>query len=723
MMKSRSITKHTDGAAIFKIFHLSTLSTLFASTLISSSHLFADANTHQSDNAFPIYTIEQAGQGKIIYTKNCATCHGNNLNDGGFATPITGDAFYSVWGGRSANDLLQYIRKNMPKGLPGSLSDKQYVDVLSYMFQVTGLPSGNEELRADIKQLSAITLPLPSSGPTVNNAIYIPPAPNPRDNPLDRITPVTDEMLIAPPDADWLMWRRTYDAHGYSPLKQITTANVNDLKVVWSWNMPEGRNVSTPLVHDGVMFMYGFGSLLYAFNAQTGDLLWRYEPEPKFDSPRDLGPRAISIYKNTVILTTDNGNVSALDVKTGEVVWDTPILNSNTTIFSSGSLVADGKVVLGTTTNRNPGKNFVVALDADTGEEKWRFYTIEKPGGNSDTWNGISADKRQGAGIYVPGSYDPESKLVYFGTANTYEPQLLSDLKDNDSNNDGLYTNSTLALDINTGKLAWHFQHLANDQWNYDWAFERTISTSSNNGTTHKSIITGGKQAIFDSLHATKGSYLFSLDLGLQNMVKAINPISGKKEIAPEAYPTAGETRLVCPDAIGARTWRPTALNPDTKILYIPYREACMKIRNLSPGDIPHGNFGQNVIPRPDSDGNFGGLSAYDLTARKNLWTHRYRTVPSTGVLATAGRLLFYGSRDRVFSAHDSANGDELWRVRLNSVPNGTPISFMIEDRQYIAVTTGEFGPAYPFGFAENDKNPRTALSTIWVFELSSAIH
>ncbi|MDA1371730.1 MAG: PQQ-binding-like beta-propeller repeat protein [Proteobacteria bacterium] len=372
--------------------------------------------------ALPSYTSSQAQQGEILYQQTCIACHGTNLDNGSFAPPITGDLFYGVWGGRSVAELLQYIKESMPPGSPEKLSDSASLELVSYMFQEHGIPAGQQALSLDS---NTQLLPIPASGLVVIETIEIPPPPTTVANPLDNITTVTDDTLSAPPAADWLMWRRTYDSQGYSPVNQISRNNVKDLQMVWSWTMPAGRNITTPLVRDGVMFMYGAGSNVYAFDAQTGDVLWRYQLALQ---PRPFGPRAISIYKETIILTTDLGQVIALAIKTGEVVWNSLVLKSEESeesdgssafpiYFSAGTLVADGKVLVSTSTAERFEKNFIAALDANTGEEIWRFYTVESPGGERDTWNRASEDQRQGAGMYVPASYDPELKLILLAPA------------------------------------------------------------------------------------------------------------------------------------------------------------------------------------------------------------------------------------------------------------------------------------------------------------------
>ncbi|NKB39076.1 MAG: PQQ-binding-like beta-propeller repeat protein [Gammaproteobacteria bacterium] len=669
-------------------------------------------------NDFPNYTSEQATLGKAVYEKSCQSCHGENLNDGS-SVPIAGDVFYSTWGGRTVAELLKYLESDMPQGAPGALSLKEYSQVLAYMFHKSGFPEGDIEVLSADSEYKHALLPVPASGRVSADIVTIPPDPNPRTNPLDSLSSVSTEMLEMAPAEDWLMWRRTYDAKGFSPLKKINVETVADLKVAWAWSMPPGRNISTPLVHDGVLYMYGAGSLVYAFNAKTGDILWRYKRNLNSSTPRTFGPRAIALYLNKVILTTDDGHIVALDAKSGKVSWDKNVLESDGFWYSGGPLIAKEKVLIGTTTASGPGLNYISALDVHTGDEVWRFYTIAQKGEAGNTWNGAAAEKRQGASIWIPPSYDSEQELVFFGTGNTYRPQLLSDQAEGSINNDGLYTNSTLALDINTGKLVWYFQHLPNDQWNYDWAFERTLTTLSIKGKDKNVVITGGKQGIFEAMQIDNGKYLFSIDLGLQNVISNIDPLTGDKKIANDVYPVKNNTRFVCPDSLGNRNWQATSYNKNTNTLFTTVREACMKIRSpMLPGDTPHGHFGQKPYPRTDSDGNFGGLRAIDIKTRKILWSIRKRPELSTSLLATAGDLIFSGARDRFFSAYAQTDGRELWRTRLNGVPAGGPISYMVESKQYVAVSTGDSEGLGEYNLGDADRNPKTSSATIWVFEL-----
>ncbi len=563
-----------------------------------------------------------------------------------------------------------------------------------------------------------------AAGPSGGISPYatLPPAPA-RPNPLDKITPVTDAILSNPPAGDWLTWRRTYDDQGFSPLKQIDRGNVADLRVAWTWSLPPGPNESTPLVHDGVIFIHSFGDKVQALDARTGDLLWQYSRELSKDTPPGV-KRNIAIYGDRLFISTSDVHVVALDVKTGKVAWDHMVGDYKTALrMSGGPLVAKGKVMQGVS-GRVAGGNFIVALDARTGEESWRFYSIARPGEpGGESWNGLPLEKRNGGSVWLAGSYDPTLNLAFFGIAQTYDTApLVHPVNQPGITNDGLYTDSTVAINPETGKLAWHFQHQPNDQWDLDWAFERHLIKLPVNGVTRTVAVTAGKQAIYDVLDAATGKYIFSMDLGLQNLVTAIDPKTGAKTINTKLIPGDGETKMVCPHAGGAKNWIASSYNADTKMLYTPLVESCMDMIPVKPGE--RANLSTDVRwvvrPRLDSDGKYGRLEAINLETKKVVWTDRQRAPQTTGALATAGGVVFSGSLDRVISAHDDLSGKLLWQARLNDVPSSHPITYSVNGKQYLAVVVGNGGPQATSwnALVPEIQNPPDRGAAIFVFEL-----
>jgi alcohol dehydrogenase (cytochrome c) len=676
------------------------------------------------------FTDAQATEGQSAYSQNCAGCHGPNLDDGEFAPPVKGTAFSQQWGGKSVGDLFTYIRTKMPPSNAGGLGEPVYLQITAFILQsnnvsltATTLPGGAPS--ATRGRSRAPTRPSPGGGLSPYASLI--PAP-PKPNPLDKLTPVTDAELQNPPAGEWLTWRRTYDDQGFSPLKQINKSNVAQLRSTWTWSLPPGANEATPLVHDGIIFVHSSGDHVQALDAATGDLLWEYSrelPTPKTGF-LNLVKRNIAIYGNHIIFDTSDLHVVALDTKTGDVAWEHEVLDLDKNPrfgLTGGPIVAKGKVIIGTE-GQGPGGNMIVALDAATGKEAWRFYTIARPGepgGNS--WNGLPLDKRSGASVWTAGSYDPALNLVFFGTAQTYDTgPLVHPSTEPGVTNDGLYTDTTLAFDPDTGKLVWHFQHVQNDQWDLDWAFERQLVHLKINGEDNKLVVTSGKEAYYDALDAATGKYAFSMDLGIQNVIASVDPVTGAKTINHQVVIGDGETKTVCPHAGGAKSWIPGSFNPETKILYVPLVESCMDLIPVAKGERGGLSSGVRftIRPRLDGDGKYGRFEAINLETRKPVWIDRQRAPQTTGALATAGGIVFDGSLDRYIRAYDDANGKVLWETRLNDVPSSCPITYSVNGRQYVAVVVGNGGAhaiTWP-PLVPEIQNPPGGGAELWVFEL-----
>ena len=694
------------------------LAALLAGLAFTASSV--DAGQAQRRREPAAYTAEQADAGFAAYAQHCASCHGENLDDGPFAPPLRGAAFREAWLPRSVEALFTLTSTTMPQDRPGALDDETVTELVALMLQENGVEASGTALPADPDLLAGLAPGWSSAGGGLSPGAALPPWPAPY-NPLDGMQPVTDRALHDPPAGDWLLWRRTYAAYGYSPLDQIDTENVTDLRVAWSWSLPRGPNESTPIVRDGVLFVHGYGDRVQALDAAGGDFLWEYQRR----LPRGVAPslkRGMSIYGDRLFVPTSDAHVVALDAKTGDVVWDRQVGDLDAGLrMTGGTLVARGKVMVGTT-GRHDGGNYIVALDVESGEEAWRFGTIpgpEEPGGH--TWNGLPHDARNGASVWIPGSYDPVNNLALFGTGNTYDTAPLRDpVGPPGTNNDGLYLDATLALNPDTGELAWHFQHQANGQWDLDWAFERQIAELPVEGQPTSVVVTVGKQAIFDFVEAATGRYVASLDLGLQTGITAIDPVTGRKTQDPLLIPGDGETKRLCPHVGGGRSWAPTAYDPRTHIAYVPIIEACMDLVPVGEGERGSLTTGVRwtVRPRPESDGQYGRLEAVNLATGETAWIARQRAPQTTGALVTGGGLVFAGSLDRRISAYDAATGDRLWATRLSEVPNAPPITYAVDGRQYVAVIVGSGGyltRAYSV-LAPEIRNPPDPGAALWVF-------
>jgi alcohol dehydrogenase (cytochrome c) len=675
----------------------------------------------------------QAARGQIVFSQNCASCHGRNLDNGEFAPAVKGQGFLSHWGSRPVSEFAAYLRANMPPGRTSELGKNDYAALVAFLMTANGAPSDATSLPAGPATLGSTRTP---GGPASEQAklratrlgALTPNAKFPEwpkaPNPLDHYTPVTEALLAAPPEGEWLTWRRTHDALGYSPLKQINKANVGNLHLAWSLALPVGINEMEPLVHDGVIFVFSFRDNVQALDAETGDELWHYARQ----LPGTVIPttkRSMALFGDKLFIGTSDVHEIALDAKTGRVIWDQPIGSPDAGFsLSGGPLVAKGKVMQGVGGMGADGGAYIVALDMETGKEAWRFYSIPRPGQpGGDSWNGLPVEKRHGGSVWTSGSYDPELNLAFFGPGNTYDTgPLRYPSGKRGVTSDGLYTETTIALDPDTGKLKWHFQHVRNDQWDLDWAFEREILHLPVNGEIKKLVVTGGKVGIFDALEAATGKYAFSVDMGLQTLISAIDPKTGEKTIDPKLLPDRNHAVTVCPHGGGGRNWMPTSYNPETKILFVAAQETCMELAPVGAGERGFLSTGVSVTmhPRPDSDGRFGRLQAISLEQQKTLWQDRQRAFQSGGVLSTGGGVVFAAATDRWLSAYDDADGHILWRSRLADIPNAPPITYSVNGKQYVAVVVG-YGESAPSVFTVLTPEiplPIARSSSIWVFAL-----
>jgi alcohol dehydrogenase (cytochrome c) len=668
------------------------------------------------------FTAAQAALGEQVYVDSCASCHGANLEGFGLVPGLSGSYFADRWGDQAVAGLADDVRR-MPPGAEDSLTGTDHANVLAYLLSSNGLAASATPVPELAADLAGLIIPGSELGTpnrqAANPLVYRTDGPLTDSRLLDNLAPVTDEMLLNPPAEDWLNWRRTLNAWGHSPLSQINRANVGDLQLAWSWSLPSGANMMAPIVRDGVMFTYSFGDVVQALDAASGELLWGWQRqlEPGRDPDSKKG---LAIYQDMLIVPTSDMHLVALDTRTGSQLWDHPVAldGEDGHWFKSAPIIANGRAIIGLTGRQAvEGGNFILAVDLETGEEAWRFWTIarpDQPGG--DTWNDLPLEQRTGGSVWVPGSFDPELNLVYFGPAPTYDTERLrQEPADLGNNNDALFTNSTVALDADTGRLVWHYQHARNDQLDHDWAYERQIMELSVNGELRKAVVTGGKLAIFEAMDAATGEYLWSFDMDMQNVYAEINPVNGEKTLYPSAIPALDDVLSqfslpgICPDWLGARNMQSTAYNPQTRRLFIPLSDTCL--------DDETGERWQKY-PDPDTDGSYGIIQAVDMDTRDIVWTARQTGPQAAANLVTDGGLLFIGSVDRWFKALDQDSGEVLWQRRLDNALNSYPVTYQVGGTQYVAVATNSGGIHTRTMRNAAGINLPPAGATLWVFAL-----
>ena len=542
---------------------------------------------------------------------------------------------------------------------------------------------------------------------------------------IDDITPVTDEMLLNPSDGDWLMWRRTYDGWGYSPLDQIDADNVADLVPVWSFSTGVNSGHEAPaIVNDGVMFVTTPGNQVIAIDARTGDLIWLYEHE----MPEDVigfhyTNRGVALFGDKVFMATLDARIVALDAATGEVVWSESVAdNSSGYYMTLAPLTARGKVMVGVSGGELGIRGFVVALDTETGEEVWRTHTVPSPGEpGSESWQG-DAWQTGGAAVWLTGHYDPELGLTYWGTGNP--GPWMGDVRPGDN----LYSNSVVALNVDTGELVGHHQYHWNGSWDWDEVSTPLLIDVERDGRTFPALVHPGRNGYLWLLERSADaiSFVDAWPYVRQDVFINIDPKTGRPTYDPLKKPSTGTQADFCPSLWGGKDWPPAAYNPGTGLLYIPANDnLCGTIEGQEVVYRPGRSFvgartGLNVWPGAD---HIGELQAWNMNTGEKVWTREFDSPNWGPVMTTAGNLVFMGgTSDRYFRAFDARTGDQLWQQRTNSGVIGVPSSYMVDGVQYIAVQSG-FGvdAASMRRRVDSDRGTETYVpqgGVIWVFAL-----
>ena len=536
------------------------------------------------------------------------------------------------------------------------------------------------------------------------------------------IEPVTDALLQDPDPADWLNWRRTLDGWGYSPLDQITRDNVGEMRLAWSWALHPGVSQTTPLVYDGVMYIANPGGVMQAVDAVTGDLLWEHRRDFTSEVARSGQMRSLAIYHDLILMNTADAHTVALDARTGDVRWDVEVGNHELgNRFTSGPLVANGTIVVSLVGCQRYVDEacYIVGLEAETGRELWRTSTVALPGERGgDTWGDLPLTFRAGGDAWIPGSYDPATNLIYWGTAQA-KPWARAQ---RGIDGDALYTNSTLALDPATGEMRWYYQHIPGESHDMDETFERILIDYDG----RRSVFTMGKLGILWELDRETGRFISAHDLGYQNLID-VDPASGQVTYRPGQLQELGEEIFFCPSTSGFKSLRAMAYHPDTEAFYIPLNLNC-ETGAFGPVERVVGGGGEGPVRRtnhfhPKNPDQLGEFVAMDMRTGEVLWRHRRRTPFHTAALTTAGGLVFAGDWDRYMFAFDIRSGAVLWRTRLPLMTNGYPITYAVDGKQYVAVSAAvPFGGAswstlLPADLTPEKRNP-SAGNALFVFAL-----
>ena len=552
-------------------------------------------------------------------------------------------------------------------------------------------------------------------------------------------TPVSEEMLRNPGPGEWLNWRGTDNAWGYSPLDQITLDNVGELQLAWSWAMDEtGSQEAAPLAHDGILYVPNPRGVIQALDGATGDLIWEYRPGVtlRVDGTRTsdntglpANARAvvgrgvqknIAIYGDMIYAATGDASIVAVDARTGREVWKTAVADPGLGYFYvAGPIVAHGKLITGISGCERYKDDvcFITGHDAITGQELWRTSTIARPGEpGGDTWGDLPLRFRAGSDAWIAGSYDAETNLVYWATSQA-KPWARAV---RGTAGDALYTNSSLALDPDTGELVWHYQYLPGETHDMDEVFESVLIDLDG----RRSLFKMGKLGILWQIDRTTGEFINATDIGYQNIL-SVDSETGEVKYRPGMIPEIGVEIEMCPSTSGFKSWRAMAFSPLTNALYIPVTLNC-ELATFGPAERILGGGGTGPVrrintPHPASEGNLGELLVIDIRNGEVMWRHRTPSPINTAALTTAGGLVFAGDWDRHMYAYNARSGDILWQTRLPTSTQGFPISYLANGKQYVAIPVGGGGSSWsttlPRELAPSIRRPRNGNS-LHVFAL-----
>jgi alcohol dehydrogenase (cytochrome c) len=524
--------------------------------------------------------------------------------------------------------------------------------------------------------------------------------------------PVTEAVLENPDAADWLMVSRTFDEQRFSPLKDINKSNVAQLRMAWTRGLPAGTQESTPIVYRGIMYINAPGATIQALDATNGDLVWEYAREYGSGvTPTLARSKSLGIYEDMIYFAAPDGFIVALDAVTGKLRWETKVSYGGQT--AGGLLVADGKVLSNRTCEQGKRENcFIAAHDAKTGKELWKFYTTAAPGEpGGDTWGDVPIEQRAAGPWGLPGSYDPKRKVTYWGIAN---PNPYTRLTRHNGQADKvpltapveLYSDSTVAIDINTGKLVWYYQELPGDDWDADHNHERILlRTKMNPDPKHAKWISPAIKAGEERdviVTVAEGGGMFVVEQGTGKFLWArpfpydvpdinmnhIDVNSGATSVnRDKIFWKDGDSITGCYH--NTRGLWSIAYHPGNNSLYVPFQDQCLTMTANAKSKAGWGP--RKGIMRPGSDPDkYMNIGKIDLATGEMKVLYSQPQASSGSALVTAGDLMFWGDQNRRFRALDADDGKVLWESIVGGPVVTSTITYAAKGKQYVMIFTGE---------------------------------
>ncbi len=537
--------------------------------------------------------------------------------------------------------------------------------------------------------------------------------------------------------SDWGVYGGDTGNTRFSANTQVNAGNVSKLSVKWALQLGTNRSQeSTPIIVGDTMYVTSsFGPKnVFAVNAKTGEVKWRYSPEiPKGVDQFaccDVNSRGVSYADGKIYFGTLDARLIALDAKTGKEVWASKVVDyTQGSVITSPPTVAKNVIVTGFGGGEYGVRGALVGFDLKTGKELWRTSTV--PTGNekgADTWKNDSGKYGGGAAWFI-GSYDPKLNLVYYGTSNP--APWAAAVRGNDSSEVGkftnLYTASVVAMNPDTGNIAWHYQFTPHDAWDYDGVNELVFADLPMNGKTTPVIMQANRNGFFYVIDRANGKLLSAKQFvdGV-NWATGIDLKTGAPIEAPNNSKRPGLKRKasdVCPNLLGGKNWMPMSYNKVTGLVYIPTMNLCMDMEGIQE-DYKRGQFYLSVnfdLGKMGPGGHGGGLKAWDPVAQKTVWMNKNSLPFNGGTMTTASGLVFAGDIQGMFRAFDGKTGKELWKFNTGSGITAAPMTYTIDGKQYVAVVSGRTQsiPAFLGEIGEKMVNASPEGGTLFVFALN----
>ncbi|HIB74278.1 MAG TPA: alcohol dehydrogenase [Gammaproteobacteria bacterium] len=596
----------------------------------------------------------------------------------------------------------------MPPGKIGTIQKEDYSNITEYILNFSDIESDNNKDWVSFSDPSSIDKPDERKSLFENRVIK-------------NFDDISDQDINYPKENDWTSWRRTPLGFGYSPLKQVNKENVQKLKLSWSLTMNEGSNQGTPLISQGVMFLTHPGNMIQALSAANGRLIWEYKyPYPK-DSMLLGGPtKNIAMYKDKVFMATYDAALIALDIRTGKLLWKNIKADyKDGYTHSSGPIIANGVVISGINGCERYIEDgcFITGHDPDSGKELWRTSTVALSEDiNGSSWGNTPDIFRAGSDTWIAGSYDPELNIFYIGTSQA-KPWVAAS-RGMSPNEKALYTNSTLAMNPQTGKILWFFQHIQGETIDMEVGFERILADIDDK----KLLLTIGKDGILWKLDREKGNFIDLKETINQNIYKKVDRNKGKVVYRDDILLSKIDTPFsACPGIYGGHNWQAVSYDPESYLMVIPLHQLCADmIGRYVERKEGGGGYGANSrnYKMDNTNGKVGKLVTIDIKNMEKIWQYEQDAMFLTGSLSTAGGLTFIGDLDRKFMAFDTKTGILLWDTTLGSALHGFPVTYAVNGKQYIAVQTGMGVFRAMTSVISPDIYQPEGGNTIYVFEL-----